>query len=104
MAAMGWLVGATEINVSINSLVTVVTAFAQHLTPCSSTGLLGAEAQGKQSREQTSGERFSLPWPGTVLHPVAQSLLRGPVAGRYGLLGKMPSLPRSTAELFTTSV
>lgn len=34
------LVGAIEINVSINSLVAVVTAFAQHLTPRSSTVLL----------------------------------------------------------------
>lgn len=40
MAATGWLVGAIEINVSINSLVAVVTAFAQHLTPRSSTVLL----------------------------------------------------------------
>lgn len=61
MAATGWLVGATEINVSINSLVTVVIAFAQHLTPCSSAMLLGAERQGNkaESRHQLALAKHS---------------------------------------------
>lgn len=73
MAATGWLVGATEINVSINSLVTVVIAFAQHLTPCSSTMLLRAERQGNRAESRHQEDTFSSPWPSTLQHPMAWS-------------------------------
>lgn len=76
MAATGWLVGAIEINVSINSLVTVVTAIAQHLTPCSSTVLpaRGREGKGNKAESRFQGNVFTLPWLSTAQHPVAQSL------------------------------
>lgn len=80
MAATGWLVGAIEINVSINSLVTVVTAIAQHLTPCSSTVLpaRGGEGEGNKAESRPQENAFSLPWLSTAQHPVAQSLSWNP--------------------------
>lgn len=103
MAATGWLVGAIEINVSINSLVTVVTAFAQHLTPYSSTVLpaRGGEGQGNKAESRRRENAFSLPWLNTAQHPSGPEPVLGPRrAGRCGLLGKVAFLPWSIFRVF----
>lgn len=105
MAATGWLVGAIEINVSINSLVTVVTAFAQHLTPYSSTVLpaRGREGQGNKAESRRRENAFSLPWLNTAQHPSGPEPVLGP-AEQAGVVfwERWPSCLGPFSACFTT--